>query len=1099
MEKEDCIKTILSNGENNEYYRELAYKISKDSMSRNRYSNNILDVEKLIEQKNELGYPVYTSIYSYYSKLSKSEDVTSKDVVFDRLVFDFDVDVGDKSEGNYNLLKLNGYKSTDLGELSEDEIKQLADNIRTRESEEISKCSSEDEIRKYYQDKYEHNYLLEPYNEARKVGKWFKDKFNVECLYFFTSGKGVHVYILFNPIKIKNVNEVVKHIAEKLDKGLKLKTRDKSVNDSASNHLIRIPTSKHQKTKLYVNQFFQDDTYLDMIDNSSIKYSLSDIKIPNNDTGLLEQTLKQLDEHISAELKNKSVRDESISKVTYTMDKNISELEKMFTKIYYQGCMNSMGFRFIHLCYRSNIPKSDVENFFKNLQVNQDLKKVQSWIDRTYSLDLDVDKVGGLQLFIEGIKEYSNPKDTNSLIEFFTNKFTKKDEVEYIDLESFKMNRTSKKSKVTAKLVNKKYHSIKIHDVMEKKGFNFIINIEDNISIFEVRDSESDEMIISQSLKHKYEKKGYSLKNESKYNKAVKILCDEYGVPKLKDSFIMTVASYLSKYYNIIEDTNKPDKRDIIINNVVSNPTKTKYLTDLAELIEDELSIRKTSDKKNPFYYLDENTSSMELLDVDNLGYILLKDYGIRLPISEVKKVINSIHGTEDIDNTVWEFSDNYYLTTTSGLEVQHYDPIITPKKLGFKKDGKFHFFEYNPSIKLLNESENRTLTETTLRKIFIPKNNPTDTSIYIDFLERLGASFIENNIHKSITMYLGKGDNGKSLLTHILRLIFKEYYIGIEPKELKKDLFNSSRVGGKHIILVDELTSDSLMGSWDILKRYSNGLSNTTSREMYSPDTDKLNTYGMMFLLTNMIPELPIDDKALLRRLDIHELPNRFVENPIKKDEYPIIQHIEYKLEKDFEGLDWLINASIIAYNTKKTGTFSLKQSYTDTLRIIRDTDTLLDYILDYTEIFNGSTTYNSDLITGYKQYCKDNDIQLTESITEESLSKDMGSKLKEIYSSKLKKGKFNGKTHYNISIKSKEEVESMKSIKIYTTEEYDITSDYNMSSISRNVYKLIENGQAVTKTDLEKEYDSDEVKKALKELEDNDYIYYDESDSLE
>ena len=73
------------------------------------------------------------------------------------------------------------------------------------------------------------------------------------------------------------------------------------------------------------------------------------------------------------------------------------------------------------------------------------------------------------------------------------------------------------------------------------------------------------------------------------------------------------------------------------------------------------------------------------------------------------------------------------------------------------------------------------------------------------------------------------------------------------------------------------------------------------------------------------------------------------------------------------------------------------------------------------------------------------------------------------------------------------------MKSVKIYTTEEYDITSDYNMSSISRNIYKLIENGQAVTKTDLEKEYDSNEVKKALKELEDNDYIYYDESNLLE
>ena len=733
---------MVKKGKEDNYYRELAYKIRENEFSRNTYSNNELDIEKLIKQKNE-HHAVYTSIYSYHNKLSSAKDVTSKDVVFDKLVFDFDVDDGEDAD----LLRLHGYKSTDLDELSDDDIKQLAKNIRIKESEQISKCSSEDDIRKYYQDKYEHNYLLDPYNEAKSVGKWFKDKFNVECLYFFTSGKGFHVYVLFNPIGIKNVNEVVKHIAKKLDKELKLKTRDASVNDSASNHLIRIPTSKHEKTKLYVNQFFTSDTYLDVIDNSSIKYSLEDIKIPDNDTEVLEQTLKQLDEHISVELKNKSVKDESFSKVSYSLDKDMSELEQMFSKIYYQGCMNSMGFRFIHLCYRSNIPKTDVENFFKNLQINQDLKKVQSWIDRTYSLDLDVDKVGGLQLFIEGIKEYSDPKDTDSLIEFFTKKFTKNDEIEYMDLDPFIMNKTSKKSKVTAKLVNKKYHSIKIHDVMEKKGFNFIINISDNLSIFEVRDSENDELIIRQSLEHKYEKKGYTLKSESKYNKITKVLYDEYGVPKLKDSFIMTVGSYLSNYYSIIEDTNKPDKRDVIISNVVHNPTKTKFLTDLAELIEDELSIRKTSDKKNSFYYLDENSSSMELLDVDNLGYILLKDYGIRLPISEVKKVINSIHGTEDIDNTIWEFQDNYYLTTTSGLEVQHHEPIITPKKLGFKKDGKFYFYEYNPSVKLLNDAEDMTLTESTLRKIFIPKKQ-FNKYIYLYRLLRKIRSIIYRKQH---------------------------------------------------------------------------------------------------------------------------------------------------------------------------------------------------------------------------------------------------------------------------------------------------------------------------------------------------------------
>ena len=175
-------------------------------MNRNNYSNDKIAIEKLFKRNER--YNIYTSIYNYHEKLSSSRDVTSKNVVFDRLVFDFDLEETDE-----NLLKLNGYNAADLKELDEDKIKELANDIRIKENESLAKCTSEDDIRKYFQDKYEHEYLSQPINEVKRVAKWFKDNFGVEPVLFFSSGKGVHGYWIFNPIKINNVDEVVEHIA----------------------------------------------------------------------------------------------------------------------------------------------------------------------------------------------------------------------------------------------------------------------------------------------------------------------------------------------------------------------------------------------------------------------------------------------------------------------------------------------------------------------------------------------------------------------------------------------------------------------------------------------------------------------------------------------------------------------------------------------------------------------------------------------------------------------------------------------------------------------------------------------------------------------
>ena len=208
--------------------------------------------------------------------------------------------------------------------------------------------------------------------------------------------------------------------------------------------------------------------------------------------------------------------------------------------------------------------------------------------------------------------------------------------------------------------------------------------------------------------------------------------------------------------------------------------------------------------------------------------------------------------------------------------------------------------------------------------------------------------------------------------------------------------------ISGKHTIILDELAKKSLNTAWDIIKRYSNGLSNTTIREMYSDKADKFASYGMLFICTNVIPDLPINDNALLNRLDILVLPNRFAENP-REHEYKIASGLEYKLENDFAGLEWLVNASIKAYKSIGNGTFRAKQSYKETLKIIKETDDILNYIIDYTEISFASKTYNSEIVANYRAYCSEHNISLSE--TDKNLAKDIGFALNTCYGDKLEK----------------------------------------------------------------------------------------------
>jgi len=1026
--------------------------------------------------------------------MTASKDVSDADVVFDRLIFDFDVEESD----NFILLH-NGYNKEDLKLLNPEEITARASEIRAKEQLALSECATDKDVQDYYIKKYEKNYLIEPFNESRKVAEEFKRLFDVEPLLFFTSGKGLHLVVLLNnPIKIDNVNLVVEQIAKGFKKSLKLKTIDLSVCRDAKNRLIRLPCSQHQKTKLFNNQIMLNTKYLDMIDNSAVQQNFNDIVIPDNDTSKLESLLLEVDASITKKLQNKAISKEIELDARYSINDtaNISsnaELKDMFLKVYKVGSMNLIGHSFVHLCFRSGIPKEDVADFFYCLQIEQDLNKVDTWIERTYNLDLSRDHVGGLNYFLEYVAECSDDTERDTIIGYFKSLFTKKDVVTVEELEPFRIADNSTEYTATATITNDKYTEIRIKDLLNNNGFDFVLDVKHSIAKF------TSSIDVDFDFKYSFTDAGFKIKSDKEFKELKKTIKNVLHI-NLPDAFEYSLKTYLTSLYDRIVDKNKPDKSEVLVMNVKENPASLKYQIELADYLEKELSIKKTTDNNKQYYYLNDDlidfdSPTMDILTVGRLQYILLSKYGIRLPEDKVNTILKSIAGVEKVDTSRWELKNSYYLETSSGYGVtKKPDHVITSKKLGLEVDNKFCFFEYLPDVRLLNEWEDATLTERTLRQILIPKDKPEDTALYIDYLQRVGASFFENNVHKSITLYQGKGNNGKSILSHILKLIFREYYIGVQPKEIESDLFTSSRVSGKHTIILDELAKKSLNTAWDIIKRYSNGLSNTTIREMYSDKADKFASYGMLFICTNVIPDLPINDNALLNRLDILVLPNRFAENP-RENEYKIASGLEYQLENDFAGLEWLVNASIKAYKSIGNGTFRAKQGYKETLKIIKETDDILNYIIDNTEISFASKTYNSEIVANYRAYCSEHNISLSE--TDKILAKDIGFALTTCYGDKLEKElDTNRKSYYNIRILSKDEIKA-RNERTLAIDEMTIPEDwiFEDATVEKTVYKLIKESRATTISELQREYPAENVKKIVDNLIAKDLIYYETS----
>jgi len=536
---------------------------------------------------------------------------------------------------------------------------------------------------------------------------------------------------------------------------------------------------------------------------------------------------------------------------------------------------------------------------------------------------------------------------------------------------------------------------------------------------------------------------------------------------------------------------------------------KVKQLRATNELVRELHIKRHIKDGSSTIYYFNDNLNYFQKLDKPTLQYLVPKVYGIDIAKKDITAIYDNINTNDTLHNNLLVFDNILYdidmleefnfpicnynrkhyltdniigvkdkdtgninlLTFNDGLSYP--DDINTVKPLPTNED-LIEDMENNLSISEYPKKYGMTLTELTLRQILIPKDNPTDLRMFIDYLERLGSCILKRNQFKTITFYFDEvGNSGKSCLNMFFDLIYNDNNQPVKPEQFK-DQFGAKELYNKNCINVDEINENSFFNMLDTLKRMSSPYSKDKVRNMREETFFTINYYPNMYFFVNEL--IPLDvkkHKAVFKRFDFLKTPNIFVE---KKElnkyhnawlENPLLYP---KLREDKEGLNWLASAMILAYKimmARQIPAYTLKQTTNESIDIYLSTNELIKFLVTYTELAPPETPSNDyvrikEIKSKFLEYLE---LKNTDYKTN-TLDKDIGKELRNLYgiNKDNEKQYFNntGGAKYRVKLKDFNEVENEYK-QIYCINEFVSDKQLELLSYSNDnklVYNKIQAG---------------------------------------
>lgn len=512
---------------------------------------------------------------------------------------------------------------------------------------------------------------------------------------------------------------------------------------------------------------------------------------------------------------------------------------------------------------------------------------------------------------------------------------------------------------------------------------------------------------------------------------------------------------------------------------------------------------------ENPRYYEDLNAIKLKYLlkELKDVNYDDLMSENILKAIAKPDKIndnliqcSNLVIDTDGIDDYLEDGDINHILLKDFDITSE-----LVDKKFGIKipDTDKFILLEFDENAVIHEDGDpDETIVEKRLKEVLIPKDDPKNTSIFIDRLQRFGARFL-NQKDKSITFsYDGKGNAGKSLILHVMKLILNDLCVVIDGEDLD-DQFVESTIANKHLIAIDEITNESIHKIYEKLKKLRTPEFSKNKRIIFKGESTEYSNFGAIEIFCNNLINPDDVDNAFINSLDLIEYLNEFVkvkdESQLKSNQYMEDVAVFKKLKEDVDGLSWLLSISILEFlkMKRKNQTFVYHQSRQETFNLLNNLDPYIMFLSRYTELADNSDefAFNVELVAKFNEFLKLYDYNIKDSDQKKAI--EMGKKVTTVHGNAGKgfkdtyKGKANN-TRYPIRLKSFDELEKELHMQIQINED-----DYheNLQTINtlhgntRTIYNQIEKG-ATTIFKLNKEFQLIDVYEEVKKLEEMNLI---------
>lgn len=436
---------------NAEELLEYVKQKSKEGCFINRYSN--LQEDLILENNIYLDFDLTNKSYLKQEKgltTDVLEELASKDVdsVVENPVEKNNNQIIQQIQQKYNNDYsednnfINGFNSF-IDNLTTAEIGVLTRYVKAKESEEVKRLKSANEVQQYYIHKFTEGYLEEPFKEATKTAKYF-DNIGVKTVLNWSGSKGLHLRIPISKINLeygslKDNPENIKLFLIALAELIETKILDKPRKNSSLDYNVfckgmqRVPTSKHNKTLLYANFIKPSFNYLEAVDYLETKepvYIPEPIDVEENTEKLMSSNI--IAEAIKkAETETNSTNNSSDiieGNINYNFTSTNKKLKEMIAKVYLPSCRNEVGFRIVHLLKRSNFSKQEIEDIFKELHQNS--KDYKETIQGSINHAFKTEKLVGLNNLVNWINENASSEVKEEVVKYFLKEFSYSEEVE---------------------------------------------------------------------------------------------------------------------------------------------------------------------------------------------------------------------------------------------------------------------------------------------------------------------------------------------------------------------------------------------------------------------------------------------------------------------------------------------------------------------------------------------------------------------------------------------------------------------------------------------------------------------------------------------